>query len=117
MLEQKIYALLHWEDKGPRQVMEDYVRGDEKARDAVTEFVNLLSLTVANLVSVLNPETVVIGGSIAQWMEPVLPAIRAIVSSMTPIGTQVVLGSLGPWAAAIGAVYGALSHTENENRK
>ena len=53
----------------------------------MTEFVNMLSLTVANLVSVLNPETVVIGRSIAQWMEPVLPAIRAIVS-MTPLGLR-----------------------------
>lgn len=109
VFEEKIHDLLRGDGRSPEALMEAYVHGEAWARVIVDEFVQVLSLVVANLISVLNPEIVVIGGGGVQWMEPVLPAIRAVVSSLTPVTATVTLGALGPWAAAIGAVSDALS--------
>ena len=112
VFEENLHRLLEGSGHGPKELIEAYVRGEPEARAVVAQFVQALSLVVANLISVLNPDIVVIGGRITQWMEPVLPAIRAVVSSITPVGASVVLGVLGPWAAAVGAVADALSHIE-----
>ena len=71
----------------------------------MTYFIRDLARVIANIASMLNPEVVVIGGIVAQYMKPVLPDIRAVVGVLTPIPTRVELGSLGPWAAAMGAAF------------
>lgn len=108
VFERKLMGLLQGGGLGPEQTVAAYVRGEEPANSMIQQFVQHLSWAIANLVCLINPEIVVVGGAAAQHLGPVLPAIRAVASSLTPVRAQVTLGVLGPWASAIGAVAGAL---------
>ena len=108
VFEHKLMGLLQSGGLGPEQAVVAYVRGEEPAHSMIQQFIQFLSWAVANLVCLLNPEIVVIGGAAAQHLGPVLPAIRAVTTSLTPVRTHVTLGTLGPWASVVGAVAGAL---------
>lgn len=108
VFEHKLIELLQGGGLGPEQAVAAYARGEEPACGMIRQFIQLLSWAIANLVCLLNPEIVVIGGAAAQHLSPALPAIRAVSASLTPVRAQVALGALGPWASAVGAVAGAL---------
>lgn len=112
VMERKIWSTLTSCGLNLEQMFQAYVQGKEPARGAVTYFIRDLARVIANIASMLNPEVVVIGGIVAQYMKPVLPDIRAVVGVLTPIPTRVELGSLGPWAAAMGAAFQGSVHSK-----
>ncbi|WP_052487284.1 ROK family protein [Gordoniibacillus kamchatkensis] len=80
-----------------------YRNGDEFAAQIIGQFVTDLSLGVANIVSLLNPEKVVIGGGVSRSMPAVMEALTASVARITPIPFRLELSQLGEHAGAIGA--------------
>jgi glucokinase-like ROK family protein len=82
--------------------------GDLEAREALAETGSLLGLGIASLVSIFNPELVVIGGALSIAGEFLLPPIQEAVriSAMPEIGQQVqiVLSAFGGDASLMGAV-------------
>lgn len=108
VFEYKLQRLLQGGGLGPEQTIAAYVRGEEPACSMVEQFIQNLSWVIANLVCVLNPEVVVIGGASASHLGPIIPAVRAVASSLTPVRADVILGTLGQWASAVGAVAGAI---------
>lgn len=108
VFEHKLQQLLQGGGLGPEKTIAAYVRGEEPAAGMIREFIRHLSWAIANLVCVLDPEVVVIGGASAFHLGPIIPAIRAVASSLTPVRAQVTLGTLGQWASAVGAVAGAI---------
>jgi glucokinase len=85
--------------------------GDRRARQAVENAAHWIGMGLANMVTLLTPQKVVIGGGIAQAGAILLDPIRQHIHSRTPLipsdTYSVVAGVLGPWAGAIGAAVAA----------
>jgi glucokinase len=91
----------------PQAVFRAAEAGDELAAAAVQAVAWRLAAGIANLVTVLWPERVVVGGGIAAAGERLLGPLRAAVADATPLVDQasyeIVPAALGPTAGAIGA--------------
>jgi glucokinase len=88
----------------PSVLFEKYAIGDEIAVPIINKFVADLSIGIANIVSLLNPQKVIIGGGVSGSLPVVLQSIRSTVARLTPIPTTIELSSLGEEAGAIGAI-------------
>ena len=81
--------------------------GDQECREAVETVANYLGIGLANVVTLLGPSCVVIGGGISDGGELVLEPIRAALRrhvTLAPVDrVQIVQAELGSWAGAIGA--------------
>jgi glucokinase-like ROK family protein len=82
--------------------------GDVEATEALTETGSLMGLGVASLVSIFNPEMVVLGGPLSVAGDYLLPSIRESVDStvLPEIAEQVqiLLSAFGADASVMGAV-------------
>jgi glucokinase len=91
-------------------------RGDRAARAVLEEIGGNLGRGVANIVSLLNPEVVVLGGGLAGAGELILkPLRRAVRQWGQPIGSRqvrIVRSRLGEDAGILGAARYALIHKE-----
>ena len=85
-----------------------YSSGDEHASAIIRDFLTDLSIAIANMVSLLNPEKVVIGGGVSESMGMLVDEIREMVHSLTPIKTKIDIATLGGDAGALGAIAFAL---------
>lgn len=85
--------------------------GDERALAALQDAARWIGLGLANMVTLLTPQRVVIGGGIAQAGDILLEPIRAQIRARTPLipaaDYEVVVGVLGTWAGAVGAAVAA----------
>jgi len=82
-------------------------RGDAAARRAVDETVEWLAMGIANLISALNPQVVVLGGGLMQasdlFLEPVRHAVRRWAQPLAVEQCRIELTALGEDAALFGA--------------
>jgi len=85
--------------------------GDRQARGAVEETARLIGIAVANVVAVVDPSLIVLGGALAQ-AEPLVREVRNIVSRITRTPIEVVLSALGKEAP----LWGGLLVATNEAR-
>jgi glucokinase len=87
-------------------------RGDPAARRAVDETVEWLGMGIANLVSALNPQVVVLGGGLMQaadlFLEPVRRAVLRWAQPLAAPQCRIELTQLGEDAALFGAARLAL---------
>ncbi|HEY3316029.1 MAG TPA: ROK family transcriptional regulator [Bacillota bacterium] len=82
--------------------------GDTVTRELVVETARVIGMVVVNLVAMLNPEIVILGGEIIRLESIVLPVISQMVADHAPYPALVVPAELGDRSALIGAVYGVL---------
>jgi glucokinase len=91
----------------PEAVFAAAAAGDPRAEAAVQAVVGRLAVGIANLVTVLWPERVVVGGGVAAAGErlfaPLREAVAAAAPLVDPAAYEVVPAALGPAAGAIGA--------------
>jgi glucokinase len=96
----------------PETVVEAARGGDPAAQDVLAETARYLGMGLANLVSLLNPQMIVLGGGLmagAEWL--LEPARREMMVWAQPVAAQtvrVVLSELGADAALLGAARLAL---------
>jgi glucokinase len=88
----------------PSELFLEYKGGNKEVEPIVEDFVLHLSTTIANVVSLVNPQKVVIGGGVSQSLDIVIEQIRTWVSKLTPVPTEVELACLGSDAGALGSV-------------
>ncbi len=86
--------------------------GDKAALDGLARVGRYLGIGIANMIAVITPDRVVIGGGIAAALDLLLPAIedelRQRVRTTSLDEVVIVPAELGTWAGAIGAaVHGA----------
>jgi glucokinase len=86
--------------------------GDPRALDGLAQIGRYLGIGIANMITVVTPERVVIGGGLAAAADLLLPAIqvelRRRVRTTALDEVEVVTAELGTWAGAIGAaIHGA----------
>lgn len=86
--------------------------GTERAIDGLAEIGHWLGIGIANLIVVLTPDRVVIGGGVSGagplLLEPIRDEVRRRVHVTDLDAVEIVAAELGTWAGAIGAgVHGA----------
>ena len=86
--------------------------GDQRALDGLAQVGRYLGIGIANIVTILTPDRIVIGGGVAAASDVLFPSIRAELDRrvrMTGTATvELVRAELGIWAGAIGAaIHGA----------
>lgn len=95
-------------------------RGERRSRDAISEVAGFLGIALANTVTVIGPERVVVGGGIAAagdlLLVPLREAIRKRVTLVPIEQVSVVLAELGSSAGAIGAALAGMGQDETRAR-
>jgi glucokinase len=86
--------------------------GDERALDGLAQTGRYLGIGIANMVTVISPDAIVIGGGVAAagdlLFEPIRAELRRRVRTTALDAVTLVAAELGTWAGAIGAaVHGA----------
>lgn len=102
-------------DLSARMIFELARKGDALAERVVAETAELIGLGVANVVSLVNPEIVVLGGSIGRQPE-ILPVVRVVVNRWAQPASagsvKICTSELGADAGLYGAAYAALSRMD-----
>jgi len=81
--------------------------GDQSARRIMDKPLNYMAVGIANAVSLLNPEIVVLGGGVVDSGEYYVNEVRERASRLTPLPLNIVLATLGNEAGAYGAIAAA----------
>lgn len=85
--------------------------GDQRCNDAIVKAADALGIALANAITLLGPDRIVIGGGVAAAGEAILGPIRTATFrhvTLVPHGSiDIVPGALGPAAGAIGAALAA----------
>jgi glucokinase len=99
-----------------RDVFDAARKGDPLARQIVDETADIIGVGVANIVSLINPQIVILGGSIGAQGDLLLPRVREAVQAVAqPISAQTVhiqSSTLATDAGLLGAAYAAISRRE-----
>ncbi len=99
-----------------RQVFEAARVGDDLACRVIEEAALYIGLGVAAVISFANPQIMILGGSIGQNAEPILPRIRQIAMEQAqPYAARdlpIVCTKLGEEAGLLGAAYSAFEQIE-----
>ena len=78
--------------------------GDPHARQAVGETARLIGIATANVVTVVDPSLIVLGGAMFAQAGPLVGHVRAVVESIARTPTQVVVSALGKEAPLAGCL-------------
>jgi glucokinase-like ROK family protein len=102
---------------GPSQLTAEMVlsaarQNDSLARAALGETLDYLSIAIANLVCVLDPDRIVISGDLAEFGDLFIEPIRSRLQGALPHLPEVVLSELKTDAAVLGALAIALFRTD-----
>ena len=112
--EKSAHSVLSATGKDPtaEDVFEAASQGDALALRITAEEAELLGMGLANIVSLVNPEIIILGGSVGSHAGFLLPQIKTIVDRYAqPISAQsvkIVTSRLGTDAGLLGAAYGIL---------
>jgi glucokinase len=95
------------------QLVDDYVHGDEEAKEIWITSVRGLAAMIASMTNVLDPQAVIIGGGIGEAGAPLLDPLNDFLDRFEwrPAGARVEIreAKLGTWAGAYGAAYNAMT--------
>ena len=96
----------------PEEAVHAARRGDDRARRGLADVARYLAIGIANLIVVVSPDRVVIGGGVAAagdlLFDPIRDELRRRVNVTSLDEVELVAAELGTWAGAIGAaVHGA----------
>lgn len=92
-------------------VFEAARRQEAWALPVIAETVDLLSLAIANVGTLLNPELVILGGGVARSADLLVAPIQERIEGVVPFPPRVVASSLGRRAAVMGAIILVISGT------
>ncbi len=97
------------EERDARFVFESFRRGDPQARAVLEKIFTILGVGIANLVSVLDPDLIVLGGGVAKGApEFMLARVEKVVRTIHPDPPPIRLSALEDRAQTYGAIYAAL---------
>lgn len=92
------------------KLFEAEAAGDALAREVVGQAIAHLSLSIANIVTILTPELVILGGGVSRIGPPLVKRIGERVNQLSPISCDIVAANLGEDAAAFGSSATVLMH-------
>ena len=86
--------------------------GDREATGVVEELAIYLGTTIANIVAVLDPSLIVLGGGLSHAGDVLLEPVRKVVSRIVPNVPTLATSALGDDAPLMGSVYSAMELAE-----
>jgi predicted NBD/HSP70 family sugar kinase len=95
------------------QVLAAAKAGDALAEAVVQETVDYLSIAVANMACIVDPDRIIIGGDLAEFGDLFVEPIRARIEGLIPVTPDIQLSDLGLDAPVLGAVATALRQTSD----
>ncbi|MBE0068371.1 ROK family transcriptional regulator [Thermoanaerobacterium thermosaccharolyticum] len=100
---------------GKFNTMEDFINGylakDEICIRAFNEFIENLSMGFTNIISILNPELIVIAGDVINLGINIVENLKRLIDKMIPFDVKIIYTKLNEDAAAIGATADVLLKT------
>jgi len=94
--------------------------GDERALDAIDQVAEYLGLALANAVTLLGPDRVIVGGGISEAgalvLDPITRVVKERVTLVPADRIEVVPAELGLLAGAVGAALAGLDQVETRSR-
>jgi glucokinase len=87
-----------------KEVFEKASQNNKEAIAAVVEMSEYLSMGISNIVSVLSPQVVILGGGVSKAGLGLLLSIRQEVERLTPVKTDIVLSELEDDAGVMGCI-------------
>ncbi|MHC1783660.1 MAG: ROK family protein [Anaerolineaceae bacterium] len=115
---QKSSLALKGEEVTAKDVFDAAKNDDKFALRIAEEEAELLGMGIANIVSLVNPEIIILGGSVGSNASFLLPKIKSVMEQYAqPISSRVVMivtSQLGADAGLFGAAYGILLRLKNE---
>jgi glucokinase len=84
-------------------------QGDEVGRQVVRELVVYVSVAIIGITAVVDPDRVILDGSVGRALEPWLGHLRTAVEAKVFAPPDIVISRLGPNATIIGAIARALA--------
>ena len=97
-----------------KQVFQAAREGDALAQEVVNQTVDYLAQAAANVVCILNPEMVILGGALTRSGDLLLEPVRERVRRVVPFMPQIVLTELGDDAVLYGAIALAIRATRED---
>jgi glucokinase len=91
-----------------KDIFKNYYSQDKTAIKIIDKFILHLSITLANVTSLLNPKMIVIGGGVSESMEGLIETINKKITEFTPVPVEVKLAHLKGEAGALGSIAYAL---------
>lgn len=102
----------------PKIIFNEAKKGDGLAKEIVNETGEYLGIGLANLVNILNPERIILGGGVVQSIEILLkPAMKELKKRAFARGIEnlkILPWKLGNHAGIIGSIYLFFHKTQNE---
>jgi predicted NBD/HSP70 family sugar kinase len=90
-------------------VFEAFRRGDAKARKTLETIFTILGVGIANIVCVLDPDMIVLGGGISRGApELMLQSVAGVAKKIQPNCPPILISELGDQAQTCGALYSSL---------
>ncbi|MFY0544116.1 ROK family transcriptional regulator [Brevibacillus sp. H7] len=99
------------------ELFQQYKNGNPLAISVIEKFVLDVSIAIANICSLLNPEKVILGGGVSESMHLVLEKIIENIKKFTPNHPEVELARLGTDAGGLGAIAFAFQKIQEVNDK
>ena len=98
----------------PARLFEAAAAGDPAARTVIRELIDQVAITVLAVTALVDPDRVILGGSIGRALAPYLGQIEALVGRAAYRAPDLVISTLGPNATVTGAIAAALAlHRES----
>jgi glucokinase len=95
--------------------------GDQRAIDGLTQIGRYLGIGIGNMIAVISPDRVVLGGGVAAaadlLLEPIRAELRRRVHVTSLDEVEIVNAELGTWAGAMGAALHGAEITDTEVSK
>ena len=92
--------------------------GDDRALDGIAQVGRYLGIGIANMIAVISPDRVVLGGGVAAaadlLLEPIRAELRRRVHVTSLDEVDIVTAELGTWAGAMGAAVHGAENTDKD---
>lgn len=85
--------------------------GDARAGPILDDVIDLLALAAGNISSIIDPELIVVGGSVVQSLEAIIERVRQRLVGRVPHPPRIAQGLLGRDAVLAGAAALAIERT------
>lgn len=93
-----------------KEVFENASNGDIAAEELLNEMIDYLSMGISNIISVLSPEGVIIGGGVSKAGEQLLRPLKERIGKLSPFNSNIQLSFLGDEAGVIGCAATVLTN-------
>ncbi len=88
-------------------------RGEAWATPIIEEAVDYLAITIAAIGALIDPEVIVLAGSMARSADVLLQRTMDRINNTIPLPTRIMLSQLGPRAVVLGAITTVLHNTSD----